>query len=173
MTYMFLIFYPVFLSNDISRRRHTVHLALTVNGLLDFSLASPRSSSFRQAFRLRTVSFLRPFPLPQSVLIAPSSAMYDRLKGPVAARGAKLLRLPHYAFDLNPLTRAAQLVQEWAFRQRQNAKSLQEESHIIESPDLRHNSPNGRMDLLFDGLCQIGPEVAWDWLKESGYNVHP
>ena len=146
-----------------TRGKHTVYLALTLDGLLDFSCpslfptsshtsasSSQTSSIHRTSFLTRTLSYLRPFPSPHSVLITPSSAMYTHpaFRVAIEARGAKLLHYPRYAQDLNPLERAGERVGAWAAARRQ---LMSREPQTAWDPMPPYDSDDAP-DALFDAL---------------------
>ena len=101
------------------------------------------------------------FPLPNSVLVIDNASIHkiDGIRELVEDRGARLLYLPSYSPDFNPIELAFSTIKQWL---RLNRKHVNQE---LESRD-------GRIyDIFWEAVHSVTAEQARGWYKHCGYVV--
>ena len=102
------------------------------------------------------------FPLPNSVLVIDNTSIHkiDGIRELVEDRGTRLLYLPSYSPDFNPIELAFSTIKQWL---RLNRDHVNQE---LQSRD-------GRIyDIFWEAIHSVTAEQARGWYKHCGYVVN-
>ena len=102
------------------------------------------------------------FPLPNSVLVIDNASIHkiDGIRELVEDRGARLLYLPSYSPDFNPIELAFSTIKQWL---RLNRDRVNQE---LQSRD-------GRIyDIFWEAVHSVTAKQARGWYKHCGYVVN-
>ena len=102
------------------------------------------------------------FPLPNSVLVIDNASIHkiDGIRELVEDRGTRLLYLPSYSPDFNPIELAFSTIKQWL---RLNRDHVNQE---LQSRD-------GRIyDIFWEAIHSVTAEQARGWYKHCGYVVN-
>ena len=105
-----------FISYTSNSCRYSILPALSLDGILhvevfDHAINSANFLSFIEGL----VECMQPWPLPNSVLIMDNAAIHrvDGIREMIEARGSRLIYLPAYSPDLNPIEEAFSSIKAW------------------------------------------------------------
>jgi transposase len=136
--------------------------ALSLDGILHLEVVENAVTG--EDFR-RFVEGLLPrmneWPLPNSVLVIDNASIHKvaGVREMVEERGARLLYLPAYSPDFNPIELAFSTIKTWL---RANHDRMNQE---LES---EHGVP---YNILWEAIHSVTKEQAKGWYKHCGYNI--
>ena len=138
-------------------------LALSLNGILHLEVVenAVMGADFRQ-FVEGLLLQMNKFPLPNSVLIIDNASIHkiDGIRELVEDRGARLLYLPSYSPDFNPIKLAFLTIKQWLHL---NRNCVNQE---LQSCDSRI------YDIFWEAVHSVTAEQARGWYKHCGYVVN-
>ncbi|KAG8945188.1 hypothetical protein FRC04_001167 [Tulasnella sp. 424] len=141
--------------------RYSMLPALSLDGILHASII-PRSftgNSFR-IFVDGLLDEMNPYPGPNSVIIMDNASIH---KGPglremIEERGMRLLYLPPYSPDLNPIEEAFSSIKAWIRR-----------NHDYVLSEMTGEAICDPYRVLGEGVFSVTTEKAAGWYRDSGY----
>ncbi|KEP50069.1 DDE family endonuclease, partial [Rhizoctonia solani 123E] len=149
---------------SVRGERYTLLPALSLDGVLhlDIFCCSVNSDLF-DLFIMRLLDQMNPWPQRNSVIILDNASIHKsaNIRAMVEARGCRLLYLPAYSPDLNPIE---QLFAWLKGRVRKNSRLF---FRSVAAADRAHrDDPYTRLQEL---VYQVTPEMAFGWFQHSGY----
>ena len=137
--------------------------ALSLDGILHLEVVenAVTGADFRR-FVEGLLLQMNEFPLPNSVLVIDNASIHkiNGIQELVEDRGARLLYLPSYSPDFNPIELAFSTIKQWL---RLNRNRVNQE---LQSRD-------GRIyDIFWEAVHSVTAEQARGWYKHCGYVVN-
>ena len=136
--------------------------ALSLNGILHLEVVKDAvtGTDFRR-FVEGLLTRMNEFPLPNSVLVIDNASIHkvDSIREMVKDRGARLLYLPSYSPDFNPIELAFSTIKQWL---RSNRDCINQQ---LESDD------GTIYDIFWEAVHSVTAEQARGWYKHCGYTV--
>ena len=137
--------------------------ALSLDGILHLEVVenAVTGADFRR-FVEGLLLQMNEFPLPNSVLVIDNASIHkiDGIRELVEDRSARLLYLPSYSPDFNPIELAFSTIKQWL---RLNRDHVNQE---LQSRD-------GRIyDIFWEAIHSVTAEQARGWYKHCGYVVN-
>lgn len=149
--------FPHYLSNF---DRYSILPALSLDGILhleafDRAINGADFLSFVEGLLDR----MQPWPLPNSVLIMDNAAIHrvDGVREMVEARGSRLIYLPAYSPDLNPIEEAFSSIKAWLRANR---------DYVLGEIEGDGADPYA---LIWEAVYTVTPEDAYGWFRHSEY----
>ena len=136
--------------------------ALSLDGILHLEVVenAVTSADFRR-FVEGLLPRMNEFPLPNSVLVIDNASIhkFDGIREIVEDRGARLVYLPSYSPDFNPIELAFSTIKQWL---RSNHDRVNQELE----------SDNGTIyNIFWEAVHSVTAEQARGWYKHCGYTV--
>ena len=136
--------------------------ALSLDGILHLEVVEDAvtGADFRR-FVKGLLTRMNEFPLPNSVLVIDNASIHkvDGIREMVKDRGARLLYLPSYSPDFNPIELAFSTIKQWL---RSNRDRVNQQ---LESDD------GTIYDIFWEAVHSVTAEQARGWYKHCGYTV--
>ena len=136
--------------------------ALSLDGILHLEVVEDAvtGADFRR-FVKGLLTRMNEFPLPNSVLVIDNASIHkvDGIREMVEDRGARLLYLPSYSPDFNPIKLAFSTIKQWL---RSNRDRVNQQ---LESDD------GTIYDIFWEAVHSVTAEQARGWYKHCGYTV--
>ena len=137
--------------------------ALSLDGILHLDVVenAVTGAAFRH-FVEGLLPRMNKWPLPNSVLVVDNASIHkvDGIRELVEASGMRLMFLPAYSPDLNPIELTFSSVKAWL---RANRDRVNQEM----------DSENGSVyNALWQAVYSVTPEKAWGWYKHCRYQEH-
>jgi len=141
--------------------KYSILPALSLNGILHLEVIKNTitSEDFIQ-FIQGLLPHMNEWPLPMSVLVIDNVSIHKAagIREMVEERGARLLYLPSYSPDFNPIELASSTIQAWV---RENHDRINQELE----------SENGVVDNIFqEAVHSVTTEQAKGWFTHCGYH---
>jgi transposase len=142
--------------------KYSILPALSLDGILHLEVVENAITGdiFRQ-FVQGLLPRMNRWPLPHSVLIVDNAAIHkvDGIREMVEGHGARLLYLPAYSPDLNPIELAFSSIKAWlrAHRDRVNIELNDEDGCIY--------------NIFWEAVYSVTAEHARGWYKHCGYQL--
>ncbi len=137
--------------------------AISLDGILHLEVVegAVTGTDFRR-FVQGLLPLMNEWPLPNSVLVIDNASIHKvaGIREMVEERGMRLLYLPAYSPDLNPIELAFLTIKAWlhANRDRVN-QELESENGVV-------------YNALWEAVHSVTAEHAKGWYAHCGYNVH-
>ena len=136
--------------------------ALSIDGVLHLEVVenAVTGADFRR-FVEGLLPRMNEFPLPNSVLVIDNASIhkFDGIREMVEGRGARLMYLPSYSPDFNPIELAFSTIKQWL---RSNRDHVNQELE----------SNNGTIyNIFWEAVHSVTAEQARGWYKHCGYTV--
>ena len=136
--------------------------ALSLDGVLHLEVVenAVTGADFRQ-FIEGLLPRMNEFPLPNSVLVIDNASIHkvDGIREMVEDRGARLVYLPSYSPDFNPIELAFSTIKQWL---RSNRDRVNQE---LESVD------GTIYNIFWEAVHSVTADQARGWYKHCGYIV--
>ena len=136
--------------------------ALSLDGIIHLEVVEDAvtGADFRR-FVEGLLTRMNEFPLPNSVLVIDNASIHkvDGIREMVEDRGARLLYLPSYSPDFNPIELAFSTIKQWL---RSNRDRVNQQ---LESDD------GTIYDIFWEAVHSVTAEQARGWYKHCGYTV--
>ena len=102
---------------------------------------------------------MQPWPLPNSVLIMDNAAIHrvDGVREMVEAHGSRLIYLPAYSPDLNPIEEAFSSIKAWLRANR---------DYVLGEIEGDNADPYG---VIWEAIHSVTPENAYGWFQHCEY----
>ena len=142
--------------------KYSILPALSLDGILHLEVVqgAVTGADFRR-FVQGLLPHMNEWPLPNSVLVIDNASIHKvaRIRELVEERGTRLLYLPTYSPDFNPIESAFSTIKAWlrANRDRVNREMEAEDGSVYNA--------------LWDAVYSVTPEDAKGWYKHCGYTV--
>ena len=136
--------------------------ALSLDGILHLEVVenAVTGADFRR-FVEGLLLHMNEFPLPNSVLVIDNASIHkvEGIRELVEDRGARLICLPSYSPDFNPIELAFSTIKQWL---RSNCDRVNREVE----------SDNGAIyNVFWEAVHSVTAEQAQGWYKHCGYTV--
>ena len=136
--------------------------ALSLDGIIHLEVVenAVTSADFRR-FVEGLLPRMNEFPLPNSVLVIDNASIhkFDGIREIVEDRGARLVYLPSYSPDFNPIELAFSTIKQWL---RSNRDRVNQELE----------SDNGTIyNIFWEAVHSVTAEQARSWYKHCGYTI--
>jgi len=134
--------------------------ALSLDGIIYFIVkeGSHNAASFA-TFVDGLLYHMNPFPHPKSVLVIDNAGIHKapEIKAMVEARGMRLVYLPPYSPDFNPIEEAFSSMKAWIRRNRDHVRA-----------EMADGYQNAHV-VLGEAICSVTPAMTWQWFAHSNY----
>lgn len=146
----------------IRGKKYSILPAISLDGIIHLEVLDKAITG--EDFR-RFVQGLLPrmneWPLPRSVLVVDNASIHKvaGIREMVEERGARLLFLPAYSPDFNPIELAFSSIKAWLRSNRDRVnKELESDDGMV-------------YDLFWEAVHSVTVESSKGWFKHCGYNV--
>ena len=140
--------------------RYSILPALSLDGILHVEIydRAVTGDDFR-LFVTRLLEHMQPWPLPNSVIIMDNAAIHkvEGIREMVEAHGARLIYLPPYSPDLNPIEEAFSSIKAWL---RANRDYVQTEVEGVGADPYA---------VIREAVHTVTPDKAYRWYQHSEY----
>lgn len=142
--------------------KYSILPALSLDGIIHIEVVDKAitGDDFRR-FIQGLLPQMNEWPLPNSVLVIDNASIHkvEGIREMVEERGARLLYLPSYSPDFNPIELAFSTIKAWL---RANRARVNQELELDE---------DGIYKLFWDAVHSVSVEDAKGWYTHCGYDV--
>jgi len=143
-------------------KRYSILPAMSLDGVVALGVQEGAlTRADFTAFLEMLLDNMNPFPQQNSVIVMDNAQIHkgQQIRDMVAARGMRVLYLPAYSPDYNPLEEGFSAVKAWVRRERDYARG-----------ELDGSTTSRPYAMLWEAVYgSISPEKARSWFRHSGY----